>query len=112
METEYIACSGAVQEGVWLRRFLEQSGVLPVPRDLVTIYCDSMAVIAYLKDPKYHGKTKHIQMRYHYVRDMVAQKEVVLVHISTGKMLADPLTKLIARDIFLAHVRMLGLIRM
>jgi len=43
--------------------------------------------------------------------DMVAQKEVVIEHIPTGKMIADPLTKPIARDLFLAHVRGLGLRR-
>lgn len=43
--------------------------------------------------------------------DMVAQKEVVIEHIPTGKMIADPLTKPIARDLFLAHFRGLGLRR-
>ena len=106
MEAEYI-----VQEGVWLRRFLERLGVLTVPGEPVKIFCDSMAAIAYSKDPKYHGKTKHIQMRYHFIRDMVAQKEVIIEHILTRKMLADPLTKPIPKDVFLAHMRMLGLIR-
>ncbi|KAF7133292.1 hypothetical protein RHSIM_Rhsim09G0157400 [Rhododendron simsii] len=41
----------------------------------VTVHCDSMAALAYSKDQKYHGKTKHIDMRYHYIRDMIAQKE-------------------------------------
>ena len=111
MEAEYVACSAAVQEGVWLKRFLERLGVLTVPGEPVKIFCDSMAAIAYSKDPKYHGKTKHIQMRYHFIRDMVAQKEVIIEHIPTGKMLADPLTKPIPKDVFLAHMRMLGLVR-
>ena len=111
MEAEYIACSAAVQEGVWLKRFIERLGVFAVPKGPATIYSDSTAAIAYSKDPKYHSKAKHIEMRYHYVRDMVAQKEVILVHVSTSKMLADPLTKPIARDQFSAHVKMLGLRR-
>jgi hypothetical protein len=78
----------------------------------VTIYCDSTAALAYAKDPKYHGRTKHIDIRYQYIRDMIAQKEVVLKHISTSRMIADPLTKPIARDVFQAHVRSLGLRRM
>ena len=61
---------------------------------------------------EHHGKTKHIQIRYHYVRDMVAQKEVILKHISTSEMVADPLTKPIARDVFIGHVKSLGLCRM
>ena len=77
----------------------------------VTIYCDSMEVLAYAKDPKYHGKTKHIQIKYHFVRDMITQNEVVLRHILTSKMVADPFTKPIARDAFVRHAKSLGLCR-
>ena len=66
----------------------------------MTLYCDSMAALAYARDPKYHGKTKHIQIRYHFVRDMITQNEVVLKHIPTNEMVADPFIKPIARDSF------------
>ena len=79
--------------------------------DSVTIYSDSMATFAYAKDPKYHGKTKHIEIKYHYIRDIVAKKEVFLEHISTKNMLADPLTKPIARAPFHGHINGLGLHR-
>ena len=62
-------------------------------------------------DPKYHGNAKHIELRYHYIRDMVSQGEVILQHISTGSMVADPLTKTIARDLFFSHVKTIGLCR-
>ena len=61
---------------------------------------------------KYHGKTKNIQIRYHFVKDMIMQNEVVLKHIPTNEMVADPFTKPIARDAFVKHVRSLGLHRM
>lgn len=57
MEAEYIACSASVQEAVWLRRFLQRLGILTHASDPVTIYCESMADLAYAKDPKYHGRT-------------------------------------------------------
>ena len=106
-----MACSAAVQEAVWLRRFLLHLGVVTHTLDPVTIHCDSMAALAYAKDPKYHGKTKHIDLRYHFIRDMVAQKEVILKHIPTTRMIADPLTKPIAKESFMVHVRALGLRR-
>ena len=71
-----------------------------------------MAAMAYAKDPKYHGKTKHIQIRYHFVRDMITQNEMVLKHIPTNEMIEDPFTKPIARDAFVKHVRSLHLCRM
>ena len=78
----------------------------------MTIFCDNTAVLAVAKDPKYHGKTKHIKKRYHYIRDTIIEKDVVLKHISTSNMMADPFTKPIARDVFVKHVRFLSLIRM
>ena len=111
MEAEYVACSAAVQEAVWLRRFLQRLGPLVHVKDAVLVYCDSTSALAYAKDPKYHGKSKHIDIRFHYIRDMVAHGEVVLRHISTGSMVADPLTKPIARDVFHSHIRSMGLCR-
>jgi hypothetical protein len=70
-----------------------------------------MATLAYAKDLKYHGKTKHIEIKYHYIREMVAKKKVFLEHIFTKNMLADPLTKPIARDPFHGHIKRLGLRR-
>ena len=78
----------------------------------MTIYRDNIAAIAVAKDPKYHGKTKHIKMRYHYIREAITEQDVILKHISTNSMVADPLTKPIARDAFVRHVRSLGLCRM
>ena len=70
-----------------------------------------MAALAYAKDLKYHGKTKHIQIIYHLVRDMITQNEVVLRLIPMRKMVADPFTKPIARDAFVRHAKSLGLFR-
>ena len=71
----------------------------------MTSYCDNMVALAYAKDLKYHGMTKHIQIKYHFVRDMITQNEVVLKHIPTNEMVANPFTKPIARDAFVRHVK-------
>ena len=77
----------------------------------MTIFCDNIAALAVAKDPKHHGKTKHIKKRYHYIINTIIEKDVVLKYISTSNMVADPLTKPIARDVFVKHVRSLGLCR-
>jgi hypothetical protein len=105
MESEYVACSTAVQEVVWLRRFLQRLGVTAHAEDAVLLYSDSTS------EYKYHGKAKHIKLRYHYIRDMVSQGEVILHNISTRNMVADPLTKPIARDLFFSHAKSMGLHR-
>ncbi|KAL0311685.1 UNVERIFIED_CONTAM: Retrovirus-related Pol polyprotein from transposon TNT 1-94 [Sesamum calycinum] len=62
------------------------------------------STIAYAKDPKYHGRTKHIDTRYHFIRDSITQGEVVLRHIPTNDMITDPFTKLLRRDAFHRHL--------
>ena len=108
MKAEYVACSVTVQESVWLRRFLRELGIIAHIEEPITIYCDSWATIAYFKDPKYPGIIKHIDIRYHFVRHMIAWEEV----ISTICMVDDPLTKPIAHHVYQAHVRSLRLRRL
>ena len=99
MEVEYVAYSTAIQGAVLLKRFFQNLEVVKAASDPVTVHCDGMAALAYVKNSKYHGKTKHINIRYHYIRDMIAHNEVVLKHISTRLMIVDPLTKPIEKDV-------------
>ena len=107
-----MACCSAAQEAVWLRRFLKHLKIIQNATTPVHIWVDSQAALAYAKDPKYHGKTKHIELKYHYVQQIIEKMKVKLQHISTDKMVVDPLTKPIKRELFHAHVEMFGLRRM
>lgn len=111
MEAEYVACSLAVQEAMWLRYFLQDLNLTPRPNYPVEMRCDNTGTIDFAKDPKFHRKTKHIKRRYHFVRDAIKNKEIAIKYISTHKMIADPLTKPIPRDVFKAHAMSLGLQR-
>jgi hypothetical protein len=111
MESKYVACSAAVQETVWLWRFLQHLGVTTHPEDTVLLYSDNTSALAYAKNLKYHRKAKHIELQYHYIRDMISQGEVILQHIFTSNMVVDPLIKPIARDLFFSHAKSMGLSR-
>lgn len=67
-----------------------------------------MAALTCAKDPKYHDKRNNIEVKYRFIGDMVAQKEVVLKHISMSQMIANPLTKPINVESFRAPVRTIG----
>ena len=112
MEAEFVACAAAVQETIWLKRFLQNLWIGVNSSVSIVINYDSQAAIDYTRDPKYYGKMKHIDTKYHFVRDIIAQKKIILQHISTHKMVADLLTKPITRDVFLYHVKTLGLRRL
>lgn len=109
MEAEFVALSSAVQEVVWLKHFLVYLGVYNNDVEPVTINCDSQAAIAYTKDPKYYGKTKHIDMKYNFVRDLIVQKKMNVKYIFTHQIIAYPLTKSIACAAYERHVKSLGL---
>ena len=106
-----MVCLAVVQEVVWLRRFLQCLGITAHAKEVVLLYSNSTTALAYAKHPKYHGKAKHIEFRYHYIRDMVSQREVILQHISTSSMVVDPLIKPIVRDLFFSHAKSMGLRR-
>ncbi|CAI7756352.1 unnamed protein product [Closterium sp. NIES-54] len=81
VESEYMALFRAVREIVWQRRLLaelgeEQQGPTP-------LYCDSQGAIALTKNPVLHGLTKHMRVKWHWTRSMVAAGEVELPYVKT-----------------------------
>ena len=65
MEAEYVAYSSVIHEIVWLIRLLQDLEVVKTTFEPMTLCCDNMVALSYAKDPKYHGKTKYIQIIYH-----------------------------------------------
>lgn len=64
-----------------------------VPQDVVTLFCDNTSAINIAKNPVQHSKTKHIEIRHHYIRDLVNYKILSLEHVNTEDQLADIFTK-------------------
>ena len=83
MQVEFVAFSSPVQEAVWHKRFLDHLGVTATSIDPMLVNCNSQAAIAFTKDPKFHSKTKHIDTKYNFVKDMAARKRVNMKYIST-----------------------------
>ena len=97
-EAEYIAISFATQEIMWLRSFLNELGF---PQKGPTVICeDNLNAIAIAKNPIACRRTKHIDVRYHYIREKVNENKISLQYCSTNDMLADILTKGLAKQKF------------
>ncbi|CAM8977595.1 unnamed protein product [Rhodiola kirilowii] len=91
-EAEYIAAVEAAKEAIWLKGVLNEiQGVMFVP----TIFMDSQSALCLCKDPVYHERSKHIDVRYHFIRDMVESKEFVFEKILGEKNPADFGTKIV-----------------
>ena len=98
VEAEYMALSVATQEAIWLRQLQEELGVTEAGPTL--IYEDNQGAISMAKNPVFHKRTKHVQIRYHFVREAVEQGTITLEYCRTNKMLADSFIKALAREQF------------
>ena len=97
-EAEYVALSSATQEAVWLRRLMEDLGrEMATP---TTIYEDNQGAIELAKNAKYHNRTKHIDICHHFVRERVVSNEIQVIYCPTGDMIADIMTKGLAKIAF------------
>ena len=95
-EAEYMAVSEAAKQAIWTRHFLYVIGKGSIYHDTpTTIYEDNQGAIKIADNPVNHPKTKHIAVRYHAIRDHIGNGEIRLEHLSTDKMIADGLTKVI-----------------
>lgn len=106
-EAEYIALSSAAQETVWLRRLLEDLGA---KSNLPTLIMeDNQGAIAQAQNPVAHGRSKHIDIKYHFVREAIEDGFVSLQYCSTKDMIADILTKPLVKCQFQKLRRMMGM---
>jgi hypothetical protein len=106
-EAEYISLANATREAIWLRNLLgEITTPIPTPTPM---FCDSQGAKSLAKDNTNHPRTKHIDVQYHYTQEAVESRKITVIHVSTEDMIADILTKPLARDKFSKFCKMLGL---
>ena len=90
-EAEYIALSAAVQEALWMKQLLIDLNVnIETP---MTIYKDNKAAISMSKNPQFHGRAKHVDIKCHFVRDHMYRGSVNIFYCPTSNTLADLFTK-------------------
>uniref|UniRef100_A0A2N9F3D5 Reverse transcriptase Ty1/copia-type domain-containing protein n=1 Tax=Fagus sylvatica TaxID=28930 RepID=A0A2N9F3D5_FAGSY len=106
MEAEYIACSTAVSNVVWIKRFVD-SLKLDVQDRPVNVFCDNKFAISLIKSGENSSKDKHIDVNYHYIQDIVERGEIKVNFVPSAKMMADPMTKGLTLNQF--RVRLTGM---
>jgi hypothetical protein len=83
-------------EVAWQRSFLEEIGMQV--QEAITVGSDSQSALNLIGNPVYHEKSKHIGIRFHYIREQVQQKLVEFVYVPTEFQVADSLTKAVPRE--------------
>ena len=106
-EVEYIAVSDACKEEVWLRKLL--SNLFGGKLDSTIINCDNQSCIELSENPMFHDRLKHIEMKYHFIRDLVQRGTLKLQYICINEQSVDILTKPLTTTKFVYFRDMLGM---
>ena len=85
-ESEYIAAGSCCTQLLWMKKLLYNYGIL---QDTMCVFCDNTSAINLSKNLVQHSKSKHIEIRYHFIRDLVEDKVVCLKFIHTDNQKAD-----------------------
>jgi hypothetical protein len=101
-KSKYITTCEACTKAVWLRKQI--SGLFDQVPDSNIIYCDNQSCIRLSEHPMFHERSKHIEIKYYFIRDKVEEGEVKLQHISTDEKTTYILTKPLSRINF-AYLR-------
>ena len=103
-EAEYVALASAAQEAIWLRQLMSELTKTPIKT--ITINEDNQSAICLSKNPQFHGRSKHISIKHHFLRDQVKEGSIEVKYCRTEEMIADMFTKGLSGERFMKLRRM------
>ncbi|XP_048485493.1 uncharacterized protein LOC119691901 isoform X3 [Plutella xylostella] len=107
-EAEYMALSSAIQEAMWLKQ-LQEDFWPSLSNDSFDVYCDNQSALSIAGHDVYHARSKHIDVRYHFIREKIEAKQISLKYQCSEDMVADALTKGLQRLKHDRHLSTMGL---
>lgn len=106
-ESEFVAASEATKEAIWVKQLLSEI-YHSESFDLI-LYIDNQSAIRLIKNPIFHKRTKHIDIRYNFVRERYENNDIDIMFVSTRDQVADIFTKALARNKFEYFRQLLGM---
>jgi hypothetical protein len=106
-EAEYIALSVEIHEVVWLHKLLIE--LFDHEMDPTIIHCDNQSCVKLFENPMFHDRSKHVEIKYDYIKDMVQRKVVHVQYLPTHEKIVDIFTKPLAKMKFEYFRERLGL---
>eukprot|EP00253_Pinus_taeda_P016000 PITA_16000 len=97
-EVEYVAAASCCTQLLWMMQTLQDLQITCTPP--ISILCDNTSAISISKNPVMHSKTKHIPIKYHFLREQVLEQKVKLEYVPSKEQVADILTKPLPRETF------------
>ncbi|XP_061993289.1 secreted RxLR effector protein 161-like [Rosa rugosa] len=105
-EAEYVAAASCATQGIWMKRVLDKLG--HTQGKCITILCDSSSTIKLSRNPILHGRSKHIDVRFHFLHDLTRYGKLKLVHCGSHDQVADIMTKPLKLNAFVKLRELLG----
>ena len=105
-KTEFVAAAVCVCQGIWIKRILEELGHTSI--GCMTIMCDNNSTIKLSKNPVMHGRSKHIDVRFHFLRDLTKEGKIALIHCGSKDQIADIMTKPLKIEEFIKLRKLMG----
>ena len=109
-EAEFIAVASCACQSVWLRRILELLGHPQLKP--TTVYCDNSSTIKLSRNPVFHGRSKHIDVRFHFLKDLCKDEVIKLVQCRSQEQISDIMTKHLMLESFSNFSSRLGMIKL
>ncbi|KAG8474247.1 hypothetical protein CXB51_033974 [Gossypium anomalum] len=109
-EAEYVAAASAVNQAIWLRKILANLNLFQ--EGATEILCDNKSAVAIAKNPVFHGRTKHFDIKLHVIREMEQACEIKLVHCNLEDQIIDILTKGLSVSKFNKSRKLMGVCSM
>jgi hypothetical protein len=108
-EAEYVALTHSSKDIIWIQKLLyELYSIFPSFSKPTTLFCDNQGAIRLSKDSTFHGRTKHIDVHFHFIRQTVSNGHITLKYCPTDDMIADIFTKSLGRIKFEKFRSLLG----
>ncbi|KAJ9535448.1 hypothetical protein OSB04_un001427, partial [Centaurea solstitialis] len=110
MAAEFVACYEASNHGIWLRNFVTGLRIVKGVERPLKLFCDNNSAVLYSNNNRSTIKSKHIDIKFLVVKERVQNGQILIEHIGTNSMLADPLTKALVPKVFHEHTRNMGVV--
>jgi hypothetical protein len=105
-EAEFVAAAVCVCQGIWMKRILEELG--HSCGNGINVMCDNSSTIKLSKNPVMHGRSKHIDVRFHFLRNLTKEGKIELLHCGSQDQVADIMTKPLKLEVFQNLRKLLG----
>jgi hypothetical protein len=97
-ESEFMAACAATKEAIWIKLLLSDIG--EYKQHMLCLHLDNQSAISVIKNVNFHKRCKHIDVKYHFIKEKYHQKIIALKHVSSENQFADIFTKALAKDKF------------